>query len=234
MTEATEAMEKVSTLEHLPIFPLPLVLLPNEVLPLHIFEDRYRQMLVDIGPEDGMFGISLFEPDESFIDRPEIGSVGCVAEIKNVQAMPDGRSNLVALGVIRYRLLSYVDGGKPYLVGDVHYFEDEPAESGLEQLADEVFEVFERIARAAFKLSSGRGRFPEITKTDPQSFSFLATAAFNFENSLKYHLLEMTSTAERLERLREIMTKTVGQMEESAEIYSTSKTNGHSKKKLNI
>ena len=60
------------------------------------------------------------------------------------------------------------------------------------------------------------------------------TAAFNFENELKYELLKMTSTAERLEKLRDILRKMVDQMEESADIHSSSRTNGHSKKKLDI
>ncbi len=45
----SEAKQKVAGISHLPIFPLPLVMLPNEMLPLHIFEDRYRQMLTDVG-----------------------------------------------------------------------------------------------------------------------------------------------------------------------------------------
>lgn len=231
----SEALDRVRGIEQIPIFPLPLVMLPNEFLPLHIFEDKYRQMLADIGPEGGLFGVSLFEAEGEFADRPETGTVGCAAEVRDVQTMPDGRSNIMTLGIVRYRLLDYVPGDKPYLVGDVAFFEDEPDDSpGLQPLADEVFGIFERVAKAAYKMSDGRGRFPEILQTDPQSFSFLATVAFNFENDLKYQLLAMTSTAERLEKLREILLKTVYKMEESADIHAVSKTNGHSKKKLDL
>ena len=60
------------------------------------------------------------------------------------------------------------------------------------------------------------------------------TAAFNFDNERKYHLLEMTSTAERLLELKKVLDQAVGQIEESAEIQNVSRTNGHSKKKLDL
>ena len=58
----SEALEKVLGIERLPLFPLPLVRLPNEILPLHIFEDRYQQMLSDVEAANKMFGVLLFEP----------------------------------------------------------------------------------------------------------------------------------------------------------------------------
>ncbi len=228
-------MEKVRGIDRLPIFPLPLVLMPNELLPLHIFEDRYQQMLRNVGHTGNMFGITIFEPLESFIEKPEVGSIGCVAEIRENQTMADGRSNILTLGTVRYKLLGYVDAGEPYLVGDVDFFEDDPAEPGeIETLADDVFGIFERIAKAAFKMSGSRGHFPEIQRADPEQFSFLAAAAFNFENDLKYRFLEMTSTMERLEKLQEILLKTVVQLEESADIHKVARTNGHSKKNLDL
>src|SRR5687768_17133851 len=120
----SEAAEKVESLEHIAVFPLPLVLLPGEVLPLHIFEARYRQMLKDIESERNLFGISLYEANEGFGDRPEIGRVGCVAEVREVQPLPDERSNILTLGVIRYRIIEYVDLGTPYLAANVEFFED--------------------------------------------------------------------------------------------------------------
>ena len=230
----SEALKKVDGIRHLPLFPLPLVLVPNEPLPLHIFEDKYRKMLGDVTDEHKLFGIILFEPNDAFADRPEIGSIGCVAELNDVQSLPDGRSNIVVTGVVRFRLLEYLES-EPYLVGDLEFFEDDVAdEKELAPIAERVFGMFERVAKAAFKLSGNRGRFSEMKRTDPESFSFLATAAFNFENDLKYRLLEMTSTIERLQKLEEILLKTVDQMEASADLHKVIKTNGHSKKKLDI
>lgn len=231
----SDALEKVSGLKHLPIFPLPLVMLPGELLPLHIFEDRYRQMLNDIERQRNLFGITLFESEGSILERPPAGMIGCVAEVREAELLADGRSNIVTLGIIRYRLTDYLDAGTPYFVGEVEYFEDEPAPPAeIDALADDVFTLFERMAKAAFKMSGGRGRFPEIQRAAPEPLSFLITAAFNFENDRKYHLLEMTSTHDRLTELKDILDRTVGQMEESADIQSVSRTNGHSNKKIDL
>lgn len=231
----SEALQKVAGLSHLPIFPLPLVMLPNELLPLHIFEDRYRKMLRDAEANRSLFGITLFESEENFDEKPAIGTVGCVAEIRDSETLEDGRSNILTLGVIRYRLVDYVEAGEPYLVGDLEFFEDDAEDPAiLEPLADNVFAWFERLAKAAFKMGGSRGRFPEITRTDPESLSFLITAAFNFDNEKKYALMEMTSTVERLKDLMEILTQAVTQMEETADIQTVSRTNGHSKKKIDL
>lgn len=231
----SDSLEKVSGLNHIPIFPLPLVMLPNELLPLHIFEERYRQMLRDIEQRRNIFGITLFEPAESFIERPPLGSIGCAGEIREAELLDDGRSNILTLGLVRYRLIDYIDDGSEYLLGDVEYFEDDPDNSAeLEQLAGTVFSLFERLAKAAFKMGGSRGRMPEIQPADPEALSFLVTAAFNFDNERKYSLLEMTSTAERLFELKKVLDQAVSQIEESAEIQTVSRTNGHSKKKLDL
>ncbi|MBS0485022.1 MAG: LON peptidase substrate-binding domain-containing protein, partial [Proteobacteria bacterium] len=115
----SDALEKLRGVDRLAIFPLPLVLMPHELLPLHIFEDRYQKMLRDIEHTGNMFGITFFEPVETFIDRPEIGSIGCVAEVRDTQPMSDGRSNIVTFGTVRYRLLDLVNSVEPYLLGSV-------------------------------------------------------------------------------------------------------------------
>ena len=231
----SDVLEKVRGIEKIPLFPLPLVMLPNELLPLYIFEDRYQQMLKDVEHTGKMFGVMLFDGAESLIEKPEIGAVGCVAEIRDSELLPDGRSSITTLGIVRYRVMDYIDSDAPYLVGDVAFFEDDIEDEGdAEMAADEVFVLFQRIAGAAFKMSGNRGSLPEISRGTPEQLSFLVTAAFNFENELKYELLKMTSTVERLTRLKVLLAKMVGQMEESADIHHSSKTNGHSKKKLDI
>lgn len=231
----SDALEKVRGLTRLPIFPLPLILVPNELLPLHIFEERYRQMLRDIERHGNCFGVVHFEAEESVVARPAMGSIGCVAEIRESELLNDGRSNVLTLGIIRFRLIDYSDSGEPYHVARVEYFEDsDENQAALAKLADEVFELFERVAKAAFKLSGNRGTLPEIQRATPEALSFLITAAFNFENDKKYELLELTSTSKRLGELKGILAKTVGQMEESAEIRAVARTNGHSKKPIDF
>lgn len=231
----SEVLDRLRGIRRIPLFPLPLVMLPGEMLPLHIFEERYRKMLKDVEADNHLFGITLFEPSEPTAERPVEGTIGCVAEVREVETLPDGRSNILVLGLARYRLVDYVDAAEPYLVGDVEFFEDEKDESReTEALADEVFELFGRMANAAFKMSGSRGSLPELKRSDPEPMSFLITAAFNFDNDKKYNLLEMTSTDERLRHLRRILIKTVAQTEETADIQAASRSNGHSKKKIDL
>ncbi|MEP6703743.1 MAG: LON peptidase substrate-binding domain-containing protein [Acidobacteriota bacterium] len=231
----SEASEKVLGIKQLPLFPLPLVLLPNEILPLHIFEPRYQQMLTDIQLRRNLFGITFFEAGEIFPDRPEIGSIGCAAEVRETNNLPEGRSNIITAGIMRYRLLEYLDEGTPYLAGAVEFFEDEKESGELVQpIAGEVFDLFERVARAAFELSGNRGSFPEIPKTEPESLSFLVTAAFSLDTDIKYKMLEMTSTTERMTELRGILIQAVEKMEGNAQTVKAAHTNGHSKKEIDF
>lgn len=231
----SEALEKVRGVKTLPLFPLSVVLLPDEILPLHIFEPRYRQMLRDIRLEKNLFGVSFFDASNAVSDKPEIGTVGCVAEVREAQTLDDGRSNILTVGVIRYRIENYVEADEPYLVAEVSFFEDQPEpESEMNPLADEVFALFKRLAQAAHDLSGQRGRLADIPQAPPDRLSFLIAAAFNFDIELKYELLETRSTVERLRRLRENLLQSVQRIEESAAINKIAKTNGQSKTKIEL
>src|SRR5262245_8239366 len=100
----TEAFDKVQDVLELPLFPLPVVLFPGVPLPLHIFEPRYRQLLTDISTSNNLFGLSYLDPATSQLEFPPKGHVGCVAEVTETQTFPDGRSNILTFGVIRYIL----------------------------------------------------------------------------------------------------------------------------------
>lgn len=226
----SEALDRVSGLEYIPIFPLPLVLMPFELQPLHIFEPKYRQMLKDIELRRNMFGINLFEPGSEFDTMPEPGSIGCVGEVRETTTLPDGRSNILTFGLVRYRILNYVDHGCPYLTAEIEFFEDIEGDAKLtEELGNDVYSMFDRVAKAAFKLSGSRGQIPEVPRTEPEQLSFLVAAAFNLGNKLKYELVTMQDTAERLTRLRGILQEAVKKMESNAEIVSAAQMNGHSK-----
>jgi ATP-dependent Lon protease len=230
-----ENLEKVLGIKELPIFPLPLVLFPSELLPLHIFEPRYRKMLTDIEFERNLFGVSYFNLEESDSDSPAIGSIGCVAEVRESRVLEDGRSNILTAGVIRYEITGYVQTDEEYLTAEVSFFEDfEEDEAVLKTLADEVFSLFQRIANSAHELGGQRGNPPELPQAEPQLLSFLVASAFNMPNGLRYKLMATSSTAERLEGLLEILRQAVSQIEESANISKVAKTNGHSKKKIDL
>ena len=104
----------------LPIFPLSVVLFPGTPLPLHIFEPRYRRMLADCLQGDRRFGITPAGQDDA---PPAAGTVGCVAEIRVNQELPDGRSNLIVLGGERFVLTRTLDDEAPYFVAMVQPFE---------------------------------------------------------------------------------------------------------------
>jgi ATP-dependent Lon protease len=230
-----ENLEKVLGIKELPIFPLPLVLFPSELLPLHIFEPRYRKMLTDIEFERNLFGVSYFNLEDSDSDFPAIGSIGCVAEVRDSQTLEDGRSNILTVGLIRYEITGYVETLEDYLIAEVSFFEDfEEDKAVLEPLADEVFSLFQRIANSAHELSGQRGKPPELPQAEPQLLSFLVSSAFNMPNDLRYKLMSTRSTAERLEGLLEVLRQAVSQIEESANISKVAKTNGHSKKPINL
>lgn len=227
--------EKVLGINRLPLFPLNLVLMPHELLPLHIFEPRYRQMLDDIEHAKNLFGLINFDPSETTGERPAEGAIGCVAEISQKQTLDDGRSNILTIGVIRFRIERYIEDETPYNLAEVAFFEDEDDPKGAAAgLSDEVFELFTRIAKAAHRMSGQQNRFPDLPKAEPEMLSFLVAAAFDLEKDLKLELLAMRSTERRLHKIREILRKSVAGIEESADIHKLSQTNGHSKKKIKL
>jgi Lon protease-like protein len=231
----SEASDIVSGVKELPLFPLSVVLFPWVPLPLHIFEPRYRQMLDDIRSSHNLFGLSYFDASSSEKEIPPLGSVGCVAKVTDAQVLPDGRSNILTIGVIRYRIEEYLERGDPYLVARVSYFEDEDEENeAVGERSREVADTFTRIARAVRTINDERANLPNISDTEPQRLSFLVAAAMEVDTDVKQELLELRSTSERLRRLRDILARAVSGYEERARIHELAKRNGHSGRKLEI
>src|SRR6185295_490428 len=123
--QMSEASDIVSGVDELPLFPLAVVLFPGLPVPLHIFEPRYRKMLEHIQASNSLFALSYFDASTQERDVPEVGSVGCVAKVSDTQSLPDGRSNILVYGVIRFRIEGYIERGDPFLVVRVSFFEDE-------------------------------------------------------------------------------------------------------------
>ena len=231
----SEAIDKVRGVRELPLFPLPVVLFPGVPLPLHIFEPKYRQMLDDIRVSNNLFGLSYFDPTATEQELPPAGHVGCVAELTETQALPDGRSNILVVGLIRYQVDSYVERGAPYLVAQVSYFEDDEEDyTLLTDCAQDVAETFTRIAQAVRIINDERAHLPDISDTEPQRLSFLVAAAMEIETDLKQELLELRSTSERLRRLRDMLNRAVKSYEERARIHELAKGNGHSGGKIEL
>jgi ATP-dependent Lon protease len=231
----SEVMERVRGVRELPLFPLPVVLFPGVPLPLHIFEPRYRKMLDDIRVGNNFFGLSYFDSSASDSESPPTGHVGCVAEVTETQTLPDGRSNILTIGLIRYRVEEYVQRGDPYLVAKVGFFEDEEeSKEQLNQSSQDVAQTFTRIARAVRIINDERATLPDISDTEPQRLSFLVAAAMEIEAELKQELLEVRFTSQRLQRLSDMLARAVTSYEERARIHELAKGNGHSGTKIEI
>ena len=119
----------------LPLFPLPdVVLFPQQLLPLHIFESRYRMLLQSVLESDKRFGVVRIDPETR-----EMAEVGCCAEVLQHQTTDDGRSYIVTLGQQRFRVLN-ITRETPFRSAMVTWMEDEQVEdhSGLNDLSDSV------------------------------------------------------------------------------------------------
>ena len=108
--------------EMLPLFPLGTVLYPGLVLPLNIFEQRYRQLVRDLldGPEPRRFGvIAIREGRETGITGVSaLYEVGCLAMVREVNELSDGRYELITVGTDRFKLHD-IDDSQPYLRGEL-------------------------------------------------------------------------------------------------------------------
>jgi len=231
----SEALDKVRAVRELPLFPLPVVLFPGMPMPLHIFEPRYRKMLADIRAANNLFGLSYFDAGSSGKEIPPTGHIGCVAEVTETQGLPDGRSNVLTVGVVRYQVDDYVDRDDPYLVVRVNFFEDEEEDSEqLQANARDVAAMFMRVANAIRVINDERGSLPDISETEPQRLSFLVSAAMEIELDTKQELLELRSTSERLDRLRDFLARVVRGYEERARLHTIAKGNGHGGRDVEI
>ena len=185
MTESGETL--------LGLFPLPLVVLPGEVLPLHIFEERYRR-LVGERLDGGEFGIVLAEEEA-------VREYGCTARVVElVERFDDGRLNILVEGGRRFRLLEVREPDDPeteYLVGAVEYYDDDEPDAPA-ALGDSVLEVFRQML-VLMDVESPRP--PE----GEGPLSFRVAAAVDFGAPLKQELLESPSEARRLETLLTVM-----------------------------
>ena len=212
----------------LPLFPLPLVLVPDGTQALHIFEPRYRRMVADCVATGGEFGIVARPPDVAERDLPA-GHVGCAARIETLEPLDDGRYNLVARGTWRFALQRIVDDPAPYLVGAVAPYEDEAVVEGdadLEALAGRVAALFARVAHAAAALQDDRAE-PGDLPADPARLSFAIAQRLELELPVRLRLLATRSARTRLRDLEAVLAGTVEGLERRAALHRRARTNGH-------
>ena len=206
----------------LPLFPLSVVLFPGTPLPLHIFEPRYRQLLADCLAGDRRFGIT---PTGTVREAPEPGAVGCTAEVRVNQELPDGRSNIVVLGRERFVLAAVMDEAVPYLVGSVQAFDDDPATvPAADRLARlrEQFVTYAVMRRELEDAEAGELALPD----DALALSFFVSAGIDADPGIKQTLLSLRSTARRVEDLLRLLPILSVRLEQSLAIHRLAHTNG--------
>ena len=210
----------------LPIFPLPLVLFPGTLQPLHIFEPRYRQMLSDCQAGDGCFGLSYVRATPYTDPSPSPGAVGCSAHVESVEQLPDGHYNIMTLGQERFLLREFVETDRLYRVGVVEPFHDEPWE--LDEVAERAAGV--RAAFASFSRAvSALAGLPETAvelPQDPAQLSFHVAAALDIEPREKQGLLELRSVSDRLRRITTTLAQLQREVAKRAAMQRRTKGNG--------
>ncbi len=206
----------------LPIFPLPAVLFPGTPLPLHIFEPRYKRMLADCLAADRCFGITPVPPAR---DVPEPGTVGCVAEVRVNQELPDGRSNIVVLGGSRFVLARLLDESLPYLVAQVHTFDDDPDTQPASDETTTVRALFARYLAGLRQLNDVEPEEP-VLPDDPLSLSFQVAGAIECDPGVKHRLLAERSTVRRFKALLLLLPVLTSGVESALKVHRRAHTNG--------
>jgi ATP-dependent Lon protease len=178
------------------LFPLPLVLLPGERIPLHIFEPRYRELVAECLEQGRPFGILLSE-DESL---REVGTEALVLEV--LEQTNDGRSTILVEGGERFRL-SELTSGRSFRTGLAEPFADEQEDEPEAELVERALELFRRLA--------------ELTETDVEELleegveprAFAIAAHVELELGRKQELLELRSERQRMELLASLLERAV-------------------------
>ena len=185
----------------LPLFPLGTVLYPGMLLPLHIFEERYRQLVRDLleRPEPRRFGvIAIRKGRETGIDGVHsLYEIGCTATLRRVDELDDGRFDLVTAGTQRFRLLA-LDQTLPYLRGEVELL----AEDTIDQAAAAPFvravQVMFRAYLDALTRRGGATIRIEDLPSEPSLLSFVVAATMVIDLPERQGLLDEADTVRRL------------------------------------
>jgi len=199
--------------EVLPLFPLSVVLFPRTQLPLHIFEERYKELIAQVIDDQSEFGIVLAADDG-------VVSTGCTAVVDTVtHRYPDGKLDIVTVGVRRFEIES-LDTEKTYLQGAVSYFNDEETGSAPAEEREKAVAGFQKMCRF---LQGGSP--PEPAWDDPQLSFQLAQAIQDLE--FRQQLLTLRSESERIRRLAEFFPRHVTRQVHIRHVQKVAPGNGH-------
>ncbi len=191
----------------IPLFPLEAVLFPHSAIPLHVFEPRYRELVIHCLEQDSPFGIVLIrEGREVGGGEVKLYEIGTLARIGRLRRLEDGRFHLIALGEERFRIRHLIQGERPYLQAEIVPWRDAPPhdEQELAQLAQAVKELFEGFLQIA--LDSVGLRLSDLElPDDPVVLSFTVASTLQGSLPFRQYLLELQDTAERLRLLYAVL-----------------------------
>ena len=199
------------SIEGFPLFPLGLVLLPGEAVPLHIFEERYKVMIGECLEEGREFGI-IWLADDALKD------VGCSARITHVlERFDDGRMNIIVEGTDPFRLERRI-GELAYPAGDIELLDDDSDadEASLEQTRTGYADLVEQVTG---------------TRPEPEALAELSAygmaATLDIALSAKQALLELRSEPARLEQLEALFAEAIERIRKAARVAEQASGNGH-------
>ncbi len=185
----------------LPLFPLNSVLFPGVPIFLHIFEERYKQMINRCISQRKPFGVVLIEEGVEVGGSAEPHEVGCSAEIVKVERLPDGRMNIVAIGQNRFRVLS-TSQQQLYLQGEVEEF-PLATSYGLKSLADRLHKQVEAYIDVLREIDAVQIRVNEGLPDDPIDLGYLAAYVLQVSAETKQQILEQPNARDMLLLLHE-------------------------------
>ncbi len=202
----------------IPLFPLGVTVLPEMLLPLHIFEERYKQMIGECVAEDKPFGIVLF-------DGGSIRSMGCMARVVEVtKSYADGRMDILTRGEKRFAIHAVMEA-KIYMEAEVSFFEDaaEPPDPAI----GETLAAARRLLQQTAAMASVAEPETLLALEDPARLSFAIAALEGFAPEERQRFLEMTSAQERLRKSVQALSRLLERLRLNREIKRLIGGNGH-------
>ncbi len=196
--------------ETMPLFPLGTVLYPGVMLPLNIFEERYRRLVRDLldGPEPWRFGvIAIRKGRETGVDGiSALHEIGCTATLREVAELEDGRFHLVTVGTQRFRVAS-LDDSQPYLQGEVELLDEEVGDEAAAGLAAQAVQRgFRGYVEALASRESIEVTVPELPD-EPLVLSYLVAASMILDLPARQQLLAEPDAVRRLGAERALLAR---------------------------
>jgi uncharacterized protein len=196
--------------QRLPLFPLGAVLYPGMLLPLHIFEERYRRLVQDLlaGPEPRRFGvIAIRKGRETGVEGVHsLYEIGCTATLRRVEEYEDGRFDLVTVGTQRFRLLG-LDQTLPYLQGEIEPLADDVVDLTAAAPVVRAVQTAFRAYLDALTESGGATVRVEDLPDEPVLLSFLVAASVVIDLPERQALLTESDTLRRLNAERALLSR---------------------------